>query len=81
MPLRALQTPATPVRREATEQKKGGKPPLCPKCGTPMVWFNTDLKRDNGSRLVHTFHCQACGEIAQIEEPWRARLRMVPFSN
>jgi DNA-directed RNA polymerase subunit M/transcription elongation factor TFIIS len=81
MPLRALHSIAL-VHRGAEEKPKGGvKPPRCPKCGSPMVWFNTELKRDGGSRLVHTFHCQTCSNIARVEEPWRARLRLVPFSN
>jgi hypothetical protein len=79
MPLRALQTAVPPLRRGADETKNGGvKPPHCPKCGAPMAWFNTDLRRDGKSRLVHTFHCRVCSEIATIEEPWRARLRSVP---
>jgi hypothetical protein len=82
MPLHALQTLVPAIRRKANEKTKGGvKPPVCPRCGTPMVWFNTDLIRDNRSRLVHTFYCRTCPESAQIEEPWHARLRLVPFSN
>jgi DNA-directed RNA polymerase subunit M/transcription elongation factor TFIIS len=80
MPLRALQS-IEAVRRGVGEKAKDGKPPTCPKCGSPMVWFNTELKRDGRSRLVHTFHCQSCSEVARVEEPWRARLRLVPFSN
>jgi len=43
-----------------------------------MKWFNTDLKRDEYSRLVHTFFCEACSEVVHVDEPWRGNLRSVP---
>jgi len=77
MPLPALQFAAPSERHAANEKKKGGvKPPTCRKCGTPMEWTHTDLKRENQSRLVHTFYCPACSEIARVEESWHARLRV-----
>ena len=65
-------------RRAADEKPKPGEPPLCPRCGTRMKWFNTDLKRDEYSRLVHTFFCEACSEVVHVDEPWRGNLRSVP---
>jgi hypothetical protein len=46
-----------------------------------MVWFQSDLKRDGHSRLVHQFYCPKCSEVAIIEKPWQGRLRLVPYSN
>jgi hypothetical protein len=80
MPLRSLAT-ASPVRHLTNEKPKGGEPPLCPKCGSRMTWFETELKRDGYSRLVHTFFCRACSESVKVEEPWKARLRSVSLSN
>jgi hypothetical protein len=81
MPLRNLSAEAWPDRRAASKKPSGGEPPVCPKCGIPMIWYNTELKRDGRSRWVHSFSCKTCSEIVRIEEPWKARLRVVPRSN
>jgi hypothetical protein len=44
-----------------------------------MEWFSTELKRDGRSRLVHSYFCRTCTTTAQIEEPWKAKLRIVSW--
>lgn len=81
MPSRSVRVTTQPPRRAADKKPKDREPPLCPKCGAPMVWFNTELRRDGRSRLVHEFFCKACSETAYVEEPWQGRLRLLPRPN
>jgi len=42
--------------------------PFCPKCGKAMVLVSMAIGGKT-KRLSKTFHCKACGETLDIQEP------------
>ena len=57
--------------------KEQRKLPQCPHCKIEMVWYQSRLKRQNGSQaIVHSFHCPNCAQVSQIEEPKAFALRV-----